>query len=242
MKFAVFIILILLIKNVFYIYRRFSNLKQQASYLAPTIDQTVPDTAISFGYKCIWFAIKTTDKNRIAELLKLENLSECNWQVGIEKAYQGDVFISPPIDNWTFAMGWGLPHGDSIKGIGEVKNILQTLSKEFGEAQFFSTHRVSEYHCWMKASNGKVERVYSYLGESGENIVIEGQPTEFEQKLNLVNTFSDEAKGEKYLNKEDIDWPTEQLLMQVAENWSIDPTTLEERKDITPSLGLLGQG
>jgi hypothetical protein len=211
------------------------------STVPSTVDKTVPDSAVGFGYKCMWFAVKSDNKNRLAEILKLKNISDCNWQVGIDKAYNGSVFITPTIDGWTLACGWGLPHGDSKDGIEEVKNILQTLSKEFGEAQFFCTHRVTEYHCWIKATKGQVERVYSYLGESGENIAIEGQPTEFEQTLKLANTFSNEAKDEKYFEREDVIWADEELLMQVAGHWSIDPTKLDDRKDIAPSLGLLGQ-
>lgn len=209
--------------------------------VSSSVDRTVPDSAVGFGYKCMWIAVKTGKKIRLAEILKLKNLSDCNWQVGIDKAYNGSVFITPTIDGWTLACGWGLPHGDSKDGVEEVKNILRTLSKEFGEAQFFCTHRVTEYHCWIKANDGLIERVYSYLGESGENIVIEGQPTEFEQILKLANTFSNEVKDEKYFERVDIVWEDEELVMQVAEHWSIDPTKFDEREDIAPGLGLLGQ-
>jgi hypothetical protein len=225
------------------LYKKKSSLEQTyyPSTVPSKVDKTVPDSAVGFGYKCMWFAVKTDNKNMLAEILKLKNISDCNWQVGIDMAYKGSVFITPPIDGWTLACGWGLPHGDSKEGIDEVKNILKTLSKEFGEAQFFCTHRVTEYHCWIKATNGQVDRVYSYLGESGKNVAIEGQPTEFERTLNLANTFSDESKDDKYFEREDIVWADEELLMKVAEHWSIDPSKLDERKDISPSLGLLGQ-
>ena len=225
------------------LYKKKSSIVQTNSLkkASTTIDKTIPDSALSFGYKCMWFAVKTDQKNRLAEALKLKNVSDCNWQVGIDKAYNGSVFITPTIDGWTLACGWGLPHGDTKEGIEEVKSILRALSKEFGEAQFFCSHRVTEYHCWIKATNGQIERVYSYLGEAGENIAIEGQPTKFEQSLKLINTFSDEAKDEKYFEREDLNWADEELVMQVAEHWSIDPTKFYDRKDITPSLGLLGQ-
>lgn len=209
---------------------------------APTsTDKTIPDAPVGFGYKCRWFAVKSDNKNRLAELLELKNISACNWEMGIDHAYSGSVFITPAIDGWTLACGGGLPAGDNKEGIIRVKQILQSLSKEFGEAQFFSTHRVVEYHCWMKATNGKVDRVYSYLGEAGENIAVEGTPTTFERAVNLANTFSDEAKDENYFQREDIVWANEDLLMQIAANWSINPTTLDNRPDINPSLGLIGQ-
>ncbi|QES87343.1 hypothetical protein [Rhizosphaericola mali] len=235
------LIVIAVFALTFYKKRHLSEQAYYPSIVPSTVDKTIPDSAVGFGYKCMWFAVKTDNKNRLAEILKLKNISDCNWQVGIDKAYNGSVFITPTIDGWTLACGWGLPHGDTKEGIEKVKSILQTLSKEFENAQFFSTHRVSEYHCWIKATNGQIERVYSYLGESGENITIEGQPTEFEKNLKLANTFSDEAKDEKYFEREDLVWADEELLMQVAEHWSIDPTKLDERQDIPRSLGLLGQ-
>jgi hypothetical protein len=217
------------------------NLTYYPTNVSSTADKTIPDSAVNFGYKCMWFAVKTNNQKRLAEILNIKNISGCNWEVGIDKAYNGSVFITPTINGWILACGWGLPHGDTKEGIAEVKNILQTLSKEFGEAQFFCTHRVTEYHCWIKALNGEVKRVYSYLGESGENIAIEGEPTDFEKTLKLANTFSAEAKDQKYFEREDIVWADEETVMKVAEHWSIDPTQLENRKDISPGLGLLGQ-
>jgi hypothetical protein len=209
--------------------------------ISSTVYQTVPDSAVGFGYKCMWFAVKTDNTSRLAELLELKNVSDCNWRAGVDKAYNGSVFITPSIDGWTSACGWGLPHGDSKEGIEEVKRVLRILSTELGEAQYFCTHRVSEYHCWMKAINGQIERAYSYSGESGENGVIEGEPTEFERTLKLANTFSVEANDPGYFEREDIIWANESLVMQIAANWSIDPSILDQRKDIPLGLGLLGQ-
>lgn len=135
----------------------------------------------------------------------------------------------------------GLPYGDNKAGIEEVKGYLQVLSKEFGEAQYFTTHRVTEYHCWIKAIDGQIERVYSYSGESGENIAVEGAATSFEQTINLANTFSSEAKDSNYHDRQDIIWANEELVMQIAGHWSLNPTRLDERTDISNALGLLGE-
>ncbi|SHN36347.1 hypothetical protein [Chitinophaga sp. CF418] len=207
----------------------------------PKITDIEPDSAVSFGYKCVWFAVRTDNKNRLAEVFALKDIFDCNWKIGIDRAYNDAVFITPTIDNWTLAVGWGLPYDDGENGIEKVKDALQTLSKEFGEAQFFCTHRVSEYHCWMKAANGDIVRIYNFLGEAGGNTRVEGKPTEFEQTLKLANTLSDEAKDPKYFDDKDLIWPDEDLVMQIAGHWSIDPTQLEFRQDIMPGLGLLGR-
>lgn len=206
-----------------------------------TLDKTVPDLPVGFGYKCVWFAVKAGNKNRIAEVLKLYNVTDCNWQAGIDEAYNGSVFITPAVDGWTLACGIDLPGGDGPASLEEVKGILQTLSKEFGETQFFATHRVVEYHCWIKASHGQIQRVYGYVGERGENTAIEGEPTDFEKSLNLANTFSEEAKTADYFERKDITWADEELVMKIAGNWSVNPDELDKRKDVLPALGLLGE-
>jgi hypothetical protein len=221
------------------LYRRRSAIGQD-KYLSTDLKAaaTEPDSAVSFGYKCLWFAVKTDDKERLASIFKLKNIHGCNWRIGIDVAYKGAVFITPTIDKWTLICGWGLV--DIGSSPEKAKPILQVLSKEFGDAQFFCTYRVTEYHCWMKARNGVVERVYDYSGESAENNAIEGEPTAFEQTRKLVNTLSDEAKDPKYFKNKEIIWPDEDLVMEIAGHWSIDPTKLEKRVDIKPGLGLLG--
>ncbi len=235
---AAFVVVFILFK--FYKEKKSTVQQTAVTVISEKVDKSVPDSAVSFGYKCMWFAVKTTDKNRLAALLQLSNVSDCNWQVGIEKAYDDFVFITPAVGEWTLACGWGLPHGDSKESIAEVKKLLQVLSKEFGDAQFFCTHRVIEYHCWIKAQNGKVERVYSFSGESGENIVVEGEPTAAEKTMKLINTLSAEAKDDAYFEREDIVRPNEETVMKIAEHWSVDPSVLETRKDIAAGLGLLG--
>jgi len=92
----------------------------------------------------------------------------------------------------------------------------------------------------VKATNGNIDRLYSYLGESRENIDISGKPTEIENNYNLINTFSEEAKHDDYWNRDDLTYPDEELVMKIAGNWSVDPTTFDNRKDIK-GLGLLGR-
>lgn len=197
------------------------------------------DSPVGFGYKCMWLAIKTDQQTRVANLIGVQDPRICNWKSGIGNAYRQSIFITPVIDGWTLAAGHGLPHGDTIETIEVLKNLLNKLSAEFGEAQFFCTHRVLEYHCWMKSTNGKIDRVYSYLGERAQNVVISGEPTDIENSYQLIDTFSEDAQHDDYWEREDLTYPDEDTVMEIAAAWSIDPTTLDERPDIK-GLGLLG--
>jgi hypothetical protein len=248
MKIIIAIIIVVVIIAVFLFFTQTKSEKSDSDTILPNVDTakgiTTLDSTVSFGYKCMWIAVKTNDKDKIANILEIKNKKPCNWKQGIEQAYEDKVFITPQVGQWTFVVGWGLTNSnfkDELEEVNSFKTKIDKLSKEFGEAQFFVTHRVSEYHLWAKSINGQTVRLYSYLGEKGENIAIEGQPTDFEKKYKLINTFSKEAKDEHYIERTDILIPDEGFVMKIAANWSIDPTTLEQRRDIATGLGILGR-
>jgi hypothetical protein len=205
------------------------------------IDANVPDRPVSFGYKCVWIAVNNNDGNQVSSVAGLKNKIPCNWTTGIDRAYEDEIFVTPPVDGWTFLVGWGLPKGDTKESISDVETILNKLSSKFGEAQFFGTHRVVGYVCWIRSLYGEIKRAYVYVGGQGENLVVAGEPTEVEKKYNLVNTFSREAEDPKYFETADLIFPDEDEVMEIAGAWSINPTTLENRVDVEPALGYIGR-
>lgn len=207
----------------------------------PKLISTLNDAPIDFGYKTVWIAIKTNDKKRIIEILDLKNSQEANWKSGIETAYNDGVFITPTVGQWTLVVGMQLiKNGGSLEDINELETKLNQLSLVFGEAHSFGTHRVVEYHHWIKSVNGKTVRIYSYLGEKGENIKVFGEPTTAEIGLNLFNSLSKEAASDSYWEREDLDYPDEELVMKIAEEWSVNPTKLSQRNDVKDELGIIG--
>jgi hypothetical protein len=201
----------------------------------PGKDKSIPDKPESFGPRCMWFAIRTEDTQRVIEVMALKHSEPCNWAVGIEKAYEDDIFITPPIDGWTMVVGWGLPSADTPEGIREVKESLLLLSKEFGEAQYFITHRTVDYHLWMKAVNGSGIRAFGF-GE-GENVIIEGDPADFAARLDNA----EEVSQKKFTIVQNFTNPGEQTVMDIAGKWSVDPSMLSDRNDLEPGLGILAK-
>ncbi len=216
------------------------RIKITGGYTSSKMD-TINDKPIDFGYKTVWIAVKTGNKQRVAEILGLQNIQPSNWKSGIETAYDDGVYITPQIGQWTLAVGVKLAHNNDLENINKLEKIINQLSTEFGEAQSFGTHRVTEYHHWMKSINGKISRVYSYIGERGENIKVFGELTKPEMGLNLFNSLSEEAKSESYWDREDLVYADEELVMKIAESWSVNPTRLTERKDVEDELGLVGE-
>jgi hypothetical protein len=184
-----------------------------------------PDTPVSFGYKCAWYAIHTNDADAVISALGLAGAVETTWRQGVEAAYSGKVFVTPPLGHWILAAGTALFY-KGVRPEPSVVPILTKLSEAFGEAQYFATHRVVEAHCWALARAGKLVRAYAYVGDQGQVTWNDGEPTEAERAL-----------GEGAL---ELPGPNEGDLMKVAGAWSVDPSELES--NITqPSLGRLGE-
>ncbi len=199
------------------------------------------DKPIDFGYKMVWVAVNSTDHDKIADILKIKNKKQCTWQEGVAAIYTSNqVYMTPSIGGWTLIAGFGLPNGDSEESIKEVENMLKSLSKLFGQAQFFATHRVVDFHCWIGATNGKIDRAYAYLGEQLETIVLKGKPTELEREIKLFDSKSKEAQKESYFDREEIFYPDEEFVMKIAGKWSVNPTTISSRNDISNTKGFLG--
>lgn len=165
--------------------------------------QKTPDKAISFGPKMQWIAIKTDYREKVAATLKLNNLELANWSNGLEKASENHVFLTPNIDGWILAVGWGLGE------IWKKTELLEKLSREYGEAQFLLTHAGVHSHTYIRYTNGKMIR--HFHSEEGEILTNEGTPTTAESSLDLTNTL-----------------PDENLIFNIATEWSVNPQSLNQ--------------
>jgi hypothetical protein len=171
---------------------------------------------VAFGYKMAWLAVKTVRTADLVSCLKLEDRSSATWPQGVEAAYDPKrnlVFVTPPVEGWTFVVGRGT-FPDDKRSLQNIVGIVRELSSTFGEAQGFASHRVIEYHHWILARNGHIERCYAYTGEQGEVLANTGPITESERKLAFSN-----LPGDKWT-------PNESDVMGVAGGWSVDPTKL----------------
>lgn len=192
------------------------------------IDST-PDSPITFGYKMAWLAIKATDAENVLSSLDIRNVQASNWQTGVVAAYNGHAFVSPSVKGWVFVLSQMLPE-PSGNSEDEWSELLCRLSNQFDDVQYFGTHRVVEFHAWARFMNGNEIRAYAYLGERGETLVDRGEKTTGELDLgyNYFVPESQEAESDSYWEREDLCYPDEDHVMEVAGKWSIDPNTLED--------------
>jgi len=189
-----------------------------------------PDLPVPFGPKAAWLALDTTDTEAVAAALGLREVRASSWAEGIEAAYQASVFVTPPLADWTLAVSTALFPPDRVEVF--VKPLLERLSRQFGEAQYFCTHRAVELHLWARARQGRLVRAFGWLGEKGLTLWHEGPPTRAERDLGFGFLDGQPATGTPA--------PDETGVMQIAALWSVDPTTLDEHFK-EPQPGLLGR-
>lgn len=187
-----------------------------------------PDLPVEFGYKCQWFAVKTNDTQAVLDALKLKNIQISNWRTGIDGAYEGYYFISPAINGWTLVINSIMPDLSGTESPSPL-TVISDLSLSFGEACYFGTHRVVEYHAWAKSINGKLVRAYGYLGETGETIINQGEISKEELENNLI--FTD-------LDVEEPNLPDEEDVLFIAKKWTVDP--LMENDTYQTGTGFIG--
>ncbi|MBI5543348.1 MAG: hypothetical protein HY901_05630 [Deltaproteobacteria bacterium] len=184
-----------------------------------------------FGYKSQWLAIKTTDARIVAQLLKLKNVAEVDWDAGVEGAYGGDkVFISPPINGWILALdtSWAaFADGDLV----DDPEILARWSGTLNTAvQHFFCDRRSGSYGWMRAEKGKLLRAFFEV--EGESKTDEGERDSDETAIRKEVEKSPSSDGSVVSEGED-------LVFRLSGRWSVDPHVLDRVKDV-PTKGLMG--
>jgi hypothetical protein len=178
-----------------------------------------------------WLAVKTDDIGHLAAVLELGDLSVANWSSGLGAIYDLElsdtfVFISPPVEGWTFVAGVSLPLPQGGSFVDKAAPLLGRLAREFSHVQYFATFPIIDFFAWARFDNGRPVRAAA-IGEAGVVWDV-GRPTSVERKLGLSLM---EVRG--ILNRHgDIGGalqlhPTEPHVLNIAEGWGINPMLLD---------------
>jgi hypothetical protein len=131
------------------------------------------DLPIPFGRLTAWLAVDTRDTEAVAAALDLRGARNATWADGLKAADGSSVYVTPPVADWTLAVGRALfPPGRADEF---VKPLLAQLSREFGDAQYFCTHQDLGLHVWARARQGRLVRGYGWLGERNPILWDEGR-------------------------------------------------------------------
>lgn len=188
----------------------------------PALETDRPAAARGFGPKSAWLAVRSVEPREVAAALGLRELRPETWEPALD-AVPPLLFLTLPVDGWTLVV-----HGSDV---GERID-LAALSRRFGEAQSFATHRVVDLQEWQRWVDGSPVRRYRWIGESGEIELDEGTPAAAEAGI--------ARRADLDRDWDELVFPDEDVVLNVAAEWSVDPMELDRRIDL-PAEGLLGR-
>ncbi|MCX2525496.1 hypothetical protein [Larsenimonas rhizosphaerae] len=215
---------------------------------------TTPDIPQAFGYKTSWFAIKSDQSKKVADLFEIQNQKPSNWASGLSCSFQNKIFVSPPINGWIFVVSQSLPFiGDPL--IPTAEDMIQRYSHiadNFENVQFFGSHRVVDAAVYAWAVNGKWQRIFSISeGEVHSNYGLYSEP---ERQLNILNLSELSCRAatdritkafEEYEESESLinDMPIvveETYILELAGLLSINPIKLDKTHEPL-GVGIIGE-
>lgn len=205
---------------------------------------TAPDGPEPFGIETAWLAIRTADIDRIIAVLGLTGIKTSNWQTGLAMTEDaelsaGTVFVTPPVEGWTFVIGLALPHPVGAGYTDRCLPLLIALGKDFSEVQYFYSCPVLDIYAWSRFSNAKLRRSFAW---GDEGVIWNKGPLTSEERALGLKVF---ATGERMSGREpDIDeneqgYPDERHVLKIAEAWSLNPGTFARLPE-DPALGYIG--
>jgi hypothetical protein len=201
---------------------------EQAVATRVTADEsTSPDPVVEFGRNVAWLALRTESCEDAARALALADAREASWHEALDQldraGGEAAAFVTPPVRGWTLVvLGPALVEHNVLD--------LASLSARFGEAQKFASRRVVDYHEWQRWVNGSPIRRYAWIGDRGEIPLDEGEPARAERGI-LRQADLDGDWGDARL-------ADESLVLDLAAEWSVDPSRLGEFE--TSGRGLVG--
>ncbi len=215
-----------------------------APRMAPSrlVFDAAPDRPHPFGYGMSWLAIRTRDTGAVIDRLALQSAETANWKSGLGAVYDdylgaSRIFVSPPVNGWTFVVGAALPGPMGRRFVDKCVPLLLDLGQHFVEVQYYSNHADIDYFAWARVIEGRLIRAFA-INDEGV-IWNRGKPTREEKAMGLklfevrgVRGRKGDAGGEILL------YPTDQHIMQLAAKWSIDPTALAAIAS-TPANGVI---
>ena len=199
-------------------------------------DPSNADQPLFFGPGMAWLALDTTDTEAVGAALGLRGTRAVTWAQGVNAAHRASVFVTPPLGDWTLVASTALFPPNRAEAF--VKPLVERLSRQFGDAQYFCTHGEVELHIWARARKGRLVRGYGWLGQKSLTLWDEGAETKEERDLGFQFFDGGAITTEPGLHRS-VSRPDEDCVMQLAYLWSIDPTTLDQHFK-EPVMGLLG--
>ncbi|MEC8652469.1 MAG: hypothetical protein VXY92_07885 [Planctomycetota bacterium] len=155
----------------------------------------------------------------------------CNWRAGLAEVVEQGVFVTPPVDGWSYAVGRDV--AVLTADPEQIEASVVALSAEFGEAYWFAADDGREVYGWARGERGHCTRAYAFAEETGPFLWF-GEVTDAERQLGC---FVDDPRDRS--DDEVKWWPDRAVVCAVAGLWAADPSQIGGPDE--SSAGLVGR-
>lgn len=203
-----------------------------------------PDTPRPFGLRMAWIAVRSQDAKEVVAALGLSGLQPANWNTGLGSVYSPEladrcVFVSPPVQGWTFIVGQALPQALGAAFCDKLTPLLLRLGSQFPEVQFYVSYPSLEHFGWSRVIQGRLERAFAVA--DGVVVWNVGRPTAEERALGLRVLALSGGRGRRGARGAGLLLgPTEHHVLRLAAHWSLDPMRIG-KCPAKPGLGVVGR-
>ena len=204
--------------------------------LSPVAD---PDLPLPFGQRIGWIAVNTENTGKVARVIGLSKKERANWRSGLEIVHNSSIgankiFVSPPLNGWTFIVGTAIPFPAGAKMADNCTPILTALNDKFKDVQYYFADEELGFFAWARLRNSKIGRAFAW-GDEGI-IWNRGRATKEERTLGLRPLEPQTAKLEERASAlQRLVYPSEDHVHRLAGAWSINPMDI---KFLETSLGV----
>jgi hypothetical protein len=197
-----------------------------------------PDAPQAFGLDAIWLAVRSQSTQAVAQALQLSQTVPANWRSGLQAVHQplpctpGWVFVTPPIQGWVLVTG-ALPYPGGTSDSDLASLLLQLLSHQFPQVQYFGAHSGIVWHGYARYDGGELLRAFACVDSVDHSIWDVGS--------SHAEPMPARQHAEAVINGYESDHFTwhQNRVFSIAEHWSINPQQLVAMA-LPPSLGLVG--
>ncbi len=131
---------------------------------------------------------RSRDTATVVEHLGLVALQPCSWRSGIGSVYDNrlgndHIFVSPPVNGWTFVVGLALPYPVGGTFVDKCTPLLDHLGNRFVEVQYFFAYPPIDLFAWARLLEGRLVRAFA-ITDTGI-VWNKGRTTKEERTLGL---------------------------------------------------------
>lgn len=197
-------------------------------------------------------AVRTRDTARLINVIGIGPVRASGWSDGVAGVYAdrgglNRVFVTPPVEGWSFVVSLGLPLPMGEAYVDKATALIERLSDAFGPVGYYVSYPALDFYAWAWAQGGVLQRGFA---AGREGVVWNRGAVTVDERVIAPDFFalSEVSGGDQPGPSVEGGRPvgggghpfSEADVLSLARKWSVDPTEFDGRGDLDRGIGYLG--